>query len=193
MPPGRAGCGRGRSPPGCALTLGIAGGFVLGLLHARLGRLLVLGSGRERLVNAMACRHGAVAFRGGDGKARCAQSLDHPAGDPDVLAVVDRHLPGALGRAHLGAFVRQRSAARRIHPRHSGAVHRRRFDAVRLARADAQAGRAVCADFARRCAGVQQSLPHHRLSHGFRRHALSLGAGGLHRRKDFGRRRHFSI
>ncbi len=86
-------------------------GFVLGLLHARLGRLLVLGSGGECLADAVARRHRAVAFRGGDGKARRAQGLDHPAGDPDVLAVADRHLSGALRRAHLGAFVCQRPDA----------------------------------------------------------------------------------
>ena len=44
-------------------------GFVLGLLHARLGRLLVLGSGGECVAHAVARRHRAVAFRGGDGKA----------------------------------------------------------------------------------------------------------------------------
>ena len=91
----------------------------------------------------------------------------------DLLAVADRHLPGALRRAHLGAFLRQRPDARRVHSRHSGAVHRRRPVAVRLARAAAQAGRAVRADLARRRAGVQQSLPHHRLPDGVRRHALS--------------------
>ena len=37
-------------------------------------------------------------------------------GDPRLLAVADRHLPGALGRAHLGARLRHRSDARRLHP-----------------------------------------------------------------------------
>src|SRR5208282_3741533 len=77
--------------------------LVLGLLRAGLGRLLVLGSGRECLADAVAGRHGAAAFRRGDGKARCAQSVDHPAGDPGLLAVADRHLPGALRGADLGA------------------------------------------------------------------------------------------
>ena len=112
------------------LTLGIAVRLVLGLLHARLGRFLVLGSGRKRFADAVARRHGAAAFRRGDGKAQRAQSLDHPARDPHLLAVADRHLPGALGRAHLGALLRQRSAARRFHPGHSGAVYRRRSDAL---------------------------------------------------------------
>ena len=37
-------------------------GLVLGLLRARLGRLVVLGSGRERLADAVARRHRAAAF-----------------------------------------------------------------------------------------------------------------------------------
>ena len=78
--------------------------------------------------------------------------------------------------------------ARRLHPRHSGAVHRRRPVAVRLARVDVEAGRAVRADLARGRAGVQQSLPHHRLPDGVRRHALSSGARSVDRREDFGRR-----
>ena len=44
------------------LTLGIALGSVLGLLRARLGRLVVLGPGRERLVHAVAGRHRADPF-----------------------------------------------------------------------------------------------------------------------------------
>ena len=83
---------------------------------------------------------------------------------------------------------RQRPAPRRVHPGHSGAVHRRRLDAVCLARAGAQAGRAVCADLARRRAGIQQSVPDHRLPDRARRHALSAGAGGVHRQQDFRRR-----
>ena len=62
----------------------------------------------------------------GDGEAQRAEGLDHPARDPDLLAVADRHLPGALGRAHLGAHLRHRSDARRVHPGDPGAVHRRR-------------------------------------------------------------------
>ena len=38
-------------------------GLLLGLLHARLGRLLVLGPGRECLADALARRHGAAPFR----------------------------------------------------------------------------------------------------------------------------------
>ena len=45
--------------------------------------------------------------------------------DPDLLAVAARHLPGALGRADLGACVRDRSDARRVHPADPLPVHRR--------------------------------------------------------------------
>ena len=48
---------------------------------------------------------------------------------------LDGHLPGALGRADLGARLRRRSPARRLHPRHHGAVYRRRAGAVCPARA----------------------------------------------------------
>ena len=150
--------------------------FVLGLLRARLGRLLVLGSGRKRFADAVARRHRAVAFRRGDGEARRAQGLDDPAGDPRLLAVVDRHFPGAIGRAHLGARLRHRSAARNFHSRHPRRLHRRRAGALRVARAAAQAGRPVRADLARRRAGPQQSVSDLRLRDGFRRHALSARA-----------------
>ena len=161
--------------------------LVLGLLRARLGRLLVLGPGRECVADAVARRHGAVAFRRGHGKARRAQSLDHPARHHRVLAVADRHLPGALGRAHFGARLRHRSDARHFHPRHSRRLHRRRAGALRLARAVAQTGRPVRADLARGRAGLQQSVPDVGLCDRFRRHALSAGARSFDRRQDFRR------
>ena len=55
------------------LTLGVADGSLVGLLHAGLGRLVVLGPGGERLADAVARRHRADAFRGRDGKARRAE------------------------------------------------------------------------------------------------------------------------
>ena len=53
-------------------------GLVVGLLRARLGRLVVLGPGRERLLHALARRHGAAAFGRRHGEARRAEGLDHP-------------------------------------------------------------------------------------------------------------------
>ena len=47
------------------------------------------------------------------------QELDGAARDHRVLAVAARHLPRALRRADVGARVRDRSAARRVHPRAS--------------------------------------------------------------------------
>ena len=155
---------------------------------ARLGRLVVLGPGRERLVHAVADRHRAAAFRGGDGKARRAEDLDDAAGDPRLLAVAARHFPGALRRAHLGAYLRHRPDPRRLHPGDPRAVHRRGACAVRVARAAAAAGRHLRADLARRRARLQQPVPGDRLRHGVRRHALSAGARGPDRREDFGRR-----
>ena len=85
-------------------------GLLVGLLHAGLGRLVVLGSGRERLVHAVAGRHRADPFVHRGGEARHAEILDHPAGDHHLLPVAGRHLPGAVGRADLGACLRHRSA-----------------------------------------------------------------------------------
>ena len=121
-------------------------GLVVGLLRARLGRLVVLGSGRERVLHALARRHGAAAFGARHGEARRAEGVDDPARDPRLLAVADGHLPRALGRADLGARLRRRSAPRRVHPRDPVAVHRRRACALRLARA-------------RRCARAGSSRP----------------------------------
>src|SRR5262249_10783641 len=73
----------------------------------------------------MARGHRAATLGGGDGKARGAQSLDHSARHPDVFTVVDRHVPGALGRADIGARIRVRSDAWGVHPRDPGPVHRR--------------------------------------------------------------------
>src|SRR5262249_53509819 len=105
-----------------------------------------------------------------------------------LLALAHRHLPRALGRADLGARLRHRPDARRLHPRGPAAVHRRQPRAVRVARALTQTGRPVRADFARRRAGAQQSLPGECLRNRVHRHALSARARGAHRREDFRRR-----
>ena len=67
MPPGRAGRDRGRLPRGFPDARHRAR-FVVGLLRTGLGRLVVLGPGGKRLVHALAGRHGAGAFAGGDRK-----------------------------------------------------------------------------------------------------------------------------
>ncbi len=60
--------------------------------------------------------------------------------------------------------------------------------ALRLARADAQAGRPVRAGLPRGRARPQQPLPRHRLRHRVHRHALSAGARGADGREDLRRR-----
>ena len=129
-------------------------GLVVGVLHARLGRLVVLGPGRERVVHAVAGRHRADPFVDRGGEARHAEKLDHPAGDHHVLPVAGWHVPGALRRADLGACLRHRSGARHVHSAAAAGRHRRIADAVcdpcagaegrRIVRADLARGRAWC-------------------------------------------------
>src|SRR5262249_29746490 len=149
-------------------------GLLLGLLRARLGRILVLGSGGERVADAVAGRHGAAAFGCGDGKAQRIENLDPAAGDPCVLFVPDRHLLGAVGGAHVRACFCQRPSTRRVYSGHPGAFHRRWFDAVCLARANAKGGRSVRSDLARGRSRPQQPLPDNCLPHRFCWHTLSL-------------------
>ena len=144
---------------------------LVGLLRARLGRLLVLGSGGERLVHALAGGHRADPFAGGHRKARPVQELDAAAGHPRVLPEFVRHLPGALRRADLGAFLRGRSDARHVHP---GVPHhrdRRCAHAVRLARAAAQVAGGLRRHRARSLPALQQHPAGGRRGHGVRRHA----------------------
>jgi ABC-type amino acid transport substrate-binding protein len=101
---------------GFSVAFAFAIAALLGVLRAGLGRLVVLGPGRERVVHAVAGRHRAAALAGGDGKARHVQELDRAAGDRRVLAVAARHVPRALRRDHVGACVCHGPHARRVHP-----------------------------------------------------------------------------
>ena len=105
-----------------------------------------------------------------------------------LFPVADRHLPRALRRPDFGSHLRQRSPARRLHPRHSRAFHRRLARALRRARGRPEAGRPFRADFAGRGARPQQSPADDELRHGFCRHALSARARSADRRENFGRR-----
>ena len=138
-----------------ALTLGIAGGSYWSYYTLGWGGFWfwdpVENASLMPWLAGTALLHSAVVME----KRNALEDLDHPARDPYLLAVADRHLPGAFGRAHFGALLRQRSAPWRLHPRHPGAVHRRQPGAVRLARLGTQARRPVRADFARRLAGAQ--------------------------------------
>ena len=148
-------------------------GQLVGLLHARLGRLVVLGPGRERLVHAVAGRHRAVAFGDRRREARRAQNLDDPARHHHLLAEPPRHLPGALRGVDLGPRLRLRPAARRLHPLAAEPLYRRRAAAFCLARAAARRRRPVRADFARGRAVAEQSAADDRGRDGLPRHALS--------------------
>src|SRR5258708_14056515 len=54
-------------------------------LRTGLGRLVVLGSGRERFVHALAGRNGSDSLARGYGKTRWIQKLDGAVGDRCVL------------------------------------------------------------------------------------------------------------
>ena len=129
---------------------------LVGLQRAGLGRLVVLGPGGECLLHAVADRHRAAAFGAGGREARRAQELDHPALDPHLRLFAARHLPGALRHHHLGAFLRQRPHAWRLHPGAAGDRDRRAVGAVRVARADHARRRAVRAVEPRGRAGDEQ-------------------------------------
>ena len=77
--------------------------LVVGVLHARLGRLLVLGSGRERLADAVADRNRADPLDDGDRTDGRVQELDAAARDHRVLVQPDRDVPRPLRRAEFGA------------------------------------------------------------------------------------------
>ena len=81
---------------------------VVGLLRTRLGRLVVLGSGRKCVLHAMAGRNRIAAFVDHRGKARRLENLDDPAGHSDLLAQFDWYLSGALGRVDVSARLRHR-------------------------------------------------------------------------------------
>ena len=140
----------------CFLTVGIALGSWLGLLRARLGRLVVLGPGRERVVHAVAGRHRADPFAGRHREARRFKSWTV------LLAILAFSLSllgtflvrsGVLSSVHAFATDPTRGA---LHPRLPGDRDRRLAGALRLARADGRPGRALRAGLARVDAARQQ-------------------------------------
>ena len=108
---------------------------LVGVLRARLGRLVVLGSGRERVVHAVARRHRADPFARGHREAR------HVQGWTVLLAIAAFSLSllgtflvrsGVLTSVH--AFATD-PRARRLHPAVPRDRDRRLAAAVRVARA----------------------------------------------------------
>ena len=119
------------------LTLGIAGGSYWAYYELGWGGYWFWDPVENASLMPWLAGTALLAFRRGDGEARGAQGLDDPSRDPRLLAVADRHVPGALGRAHLGAHFRHRSAARHFHSRHPRRLHRRGAGALCVAGAAA--------------------------------------------------------
>jgi len=99
-----------------ALTVGIAMGSCGRITHSA-GAASGSGTRSRTLADALDRRHRATPFGHRRRKTRRAEKLDDIAGDLRLLAVAGRHLPRALRRAEFGACLRQRSDARRRHPR----------------------------------------------------------------------------
>src|SRR5258707_5921029 len=93
---------------------------LVGLLRTRLGRVVVLGPGRERLVHALAGGNGIDPLAQRHGEARYLQELDLAAGDFRLLFESRRNFPGALGRPGVGALVRDRPDPWALHSRVPG-------------------------------------------------------------------------
>ena len=90
------------------LGIGIAARRALVLRRARLGRLLGLGPGRERLAAAVAHRHRVPALGDDPGAPRDAEGLERVADAGDRHARDPRHVPRALGDPRLDPRVRRR-------------------------------------------------------------------------------------
>ena len=84
------------------------------LPRARLGRLLDVGPGGERVADAMADRDGVPALGDDPGAARDAADVERLAGAGDRRAGDPRHVPGALRRAELDPRVRRLHARRAV-------------------------------------------------------------------------------
>ncbi len=194
--------GASRRPPGCDLGALVAAvddarlvfphlrhhaRELVGLLRAGLGRLVVLGSGRERVVHALAHRHGADPLARRHRKAGHVQGVDGVARDLRVLALAARHVPRALRRADVGARVRDGSAPRRVHPGLPCARHRRLARAVRAARAQGQRRRPLRTRVARIDAAREQRAADRRRRLGAARHALPAFPRRAQPRQDFRR------
>ena len=84
------------------------------VLRARLGRLLGLGPGRERVADAVADRHRVPALGDDPGEARDAEDVERLAGAGHRRARHPRHVPGALGDPGLDPRVRRLDARRAV-------------------------------------------------------------------------------
>ena len=85
------------------LTAGIILGRMVVVRGPRVGRLLGLGPGGERVVPALAHRHRLPALGDGPGAAGDAAGLEPVPPDRHLLADDPGHVPHPVGRARLGA------------------------------------------------------------------------------------------
>src|SRR6266481_157678 len=87
----------------------------MGILRFGLGRLVVLGPGRKRIVHALAGGYCADTFLGGDRKTWRIQKLDGAARDYGFFIQFAGYLSGSLRRIDLSAFLRFRSYSGYFH------------------------------------------------------------------------------
>ena len=128
----------GRDPAGHAPRLGVPHRRhhprrLVELRGARLGRLLGLGPGRERVAPAVAHRHRLPPLGDGAGAPRDAPRLEPVAAVRHVQPHDPRHVPHPLRRARVGARL-QRQRHRRVAARVLRAHRRRHARPHRLAR-----------------------------------------------------------
>ena len=112
-----------------ALTLGIAGGSWWAYYTLGWGGFWFWDPVENASLMPWLIGDRAAPFRARDRAHRRVPELDAAARHRRVFAEPDRHVPRALRRAVVGACLRQRSRARRVHPGHD----RRRGAAARSA------------------------------------------------------------
>ena len=101
----------------CFLTAGIALGSWWAYYELGWGGWWFWDPVGKRLVHPVADRYRAAPLAPGRGEARHAEGLDPAALHHRLLAVPAGNLPGAIGRDHFRAYVRQRPGPRTLHPR----------------------------------------------------------------------------
>ena len=90
-------------------------GQLVGLLRARLGRLVVLGSGRERVIHAVADWNSLDSFVGGYRASWPIQKLDVTVGDHGLFIELAWNFFGALRHHRVSSRLRNRPNTRFLH------------------------------------------------------------------------------
>ena len=156
---------------------------------ARLGRLLGVGSGRERVVSAVADGDGVPAFGGHAGAARHAPALEPQPRRRHVRPHGARHVPHAVGHHLVGARVHRRRH-RLLLPRvHRRGAHRGAGDGRWKLGTAAQRRTVRLRGLAGNRVPAQQPVSHGVHVHGARGNALPAGRrSGARREGQRGRR-----